>query len=154
MIMAKTTKKKTSKKTAKKKILKKKISNKKTAKKKISKKKVVTRKRPTAAVRGLAAVAERTRDGRLEVATALEMTSDKVRVDASAEPIVVTPANVFALTFNDNRIGITTAGLVTLFVENLKSLLPDIADKLDDMDAGPETEINLVVQFVELALLG
>jgi len=93
------------------------------------------------------------RDGRLEVATALAMTSDKVTVDASQEPFSTNPDNLFTLTFNDNRIGITTPDLMRAFLANLKRLIPEIADDLEHVPESPTMQIQLVVRFVRLALL-
>jgi hypothetical protein len=93
------------------------------------------------------------RDGRLEVATALAMTSDKVTVDASQEPFATNPDNLFTLTFNDNRVGITTPDLMRAFLANLKRLLPEIADDLDQTPEHPAMQIQLIVRFVRLALL-
>jgi hypothetical protein len=93
------------------------------------------------------------RDGRLEVATALAMTSDKVTVDASQEPFSTNPDNLFTLTFNDNRIGITTPDLMRAFLANLKRLIPEIADDLEHVPENPAMQIQLVVRFVRLALL-
>ena len=103
---------------------------------------------------GLIAATEATaRDGRLEVATALAMTSDKVTVDASTQPFTTEPADVFALTFADSKVGITTPDLVRTFVANLKRLLPEIAPNLDQIPENPAMQIRLVVRFVRLALL-
>jgi hypothetical protein len=103
---------------------------------------------------GLIAAHEATAsDGRLEIATALAMTSDKVTVDASTDPFTTTPGSLFTLTFNDNQVGITTADLVRTFIANLKGLLPQIATSLDQIPENPAMKIQLVVRFVRLALL-
>jgi len=104
--------------------------------------------------RDLIAARENTaRDGRLEVATALAMTSDKVTVDASQEPFATTPDNLFTLTFNDSEIGITTSDLMRAFLANLKRLIPEIADDLEQVPENPAMQIQMVVRFVRLALL-
>jgi hypothetical protein len=108
----------------------------------------------TAHMEGLIAAHEATaQDGRLEVATALAMTSSLVTVNATTEPFTTIPANLLALTFDDNQVGIDTADLVRTFVANLKSLLPGIAANLDQIPENPAMQIQLVVRFVRLALL-
>lgn len=108
----------------------------------------------TAHMESLIAAQEATaRDGRLDVATAIAMTSDKVTVDASTEPFSTTPPSLFTLTFNDGQVGITTPDLMRTFVANLKTLLPQIAADLDQVPANPAMQIQLVVRFVRLALL-
>jgi hypothetical protein len=108
----------------------------------------------TAHMEGLIAAHEATaQDGRLEVATALAMTSSLVTVDASTEPFSTTPENLFTLTFDDNQVGINTGDLVRTFLANLKSLLPQIATNLDQVPENPAMQISLVVRFVRLALL-
>jgi hypothetical protein len=92
-------------------------------------------------------------DGRLEVATALAMTSSKVTVDATTDPFATVPADAFDRTFDDNQIGINTADLVRLFIANLKSLLPGIASSLDQIPENPAMKIELVARLVRLALL-
>ena len=110
--------------------------------------------RATAHMEGLIAAHEVTaQDGRLEVATAIAMTSDSVTVNAGTEPFTTTPADLFTLTFDDNQVGITTPDLVRTFLANLKSLLPQIAANLDQIPENPAMQIRLVVRFVRLALL-
>jgi len=92
-------------------------------------------------------------DGRLEIATALAMTSDMITVNASTSPFTTTPSNLFTLTFADNSVGITTPDLVRLFIANLKRLLPTIATSLDQIPENPAMQIQLVARFVRLALL-
>ena len=101
----------------------------------------------------IAAHAATAKDGRLEVATALAMTSSKITVDASVIPFTTVPADTFDRTFDDNQIGINTGDLVRLFIANLKSLLPGIASSLDQIPENPAMQIELVARFVRLALL-
>ena len=108
----------------------------------------------TTHMEGLIAAHEATaKDGRLEVATALAMTSSKVTVDATATPFTTVPADAFDRTFDDNQIGINTGDLVRLFIANLKSLLPRIASSLAQIPENPAMQIELVARFVRLALL-
>jgi hypothetical protein len=101
----------------------------------------------------IAAHAATAQDGRLEVATALAMTSDKITVDSTTDPFTTVPADAFDRTFDDNQIGINTADLVRLFIANLKSLLSGIASSLDQLPENPAMQIELVARFVRLALL-
>ena len=105
-------------------------------------------------MQGLIAAHEATaQDGRLEVATALAMTSSTVTVDATTQPFTTVPDDAFDRTFDDDEIGINTADLVRLFIANLKSLLPGIADSLDQLPENPAMKIEQVARFVRLALL-
>lgn len=125
-----------------------------TNKKKASKPTVTNTTEEMARFDDLIAARESTaRDGRLEVATALAMTSDKVTVDASTEPFTTVPPNLFTLTFDDRLVGMTTPDLVRAFLANLKRLLPDIAHDLDQIPENPAMQIQMIVRFVRLALL-
>lgn len=127
-----------------------------TKKNAVAQKKLRTMSAPavTSHMQGLiTAHAATAQDGRLEIATALAMTSSKVTVDATTDPFTTVPANAFDLSFNDNQIGITTADLVRLFIANLKSLLPGIASSLDQIPENPAMAIADVATLVMLALL-
>ena len=76
-----------------------------TQKKPVNKLKAMNAASATAHMENLIAEHEVTaQDGRLEVATAIAMTSDKVTVDARTEPFSTTPANLFTLPFNSTTI--------------------------------------------------
>lgn len=92
-------------------------------------------------------------DGRLEVAEALAMTSQKVSVDISTVPFTTVPPNVFDLTFNDPQVAIDDQFLMRSFKAQLEKKLPSIAASIEqNVPANPALEIELVAQFVSAAL--
>ena len=137
--------------------IKKKTSRKKISTRNTSKKKATTKGKSKAAVKSLSAApatAVAVKDGRLEVATALAMTSDRVTVDAGVDPFATRPPDLFTLTFNNILVGITTADLVRAFLANLKALLPEIDADIDRIPENPGAAIRDVARFVRLALTG
>lgn len=106
----------------------------------------------TAHMENLIAAHEATaKDGRLEVATAIAMTSDMITVDTGTEPFSTSPPNLFTLTFE--QVGISTQDLMRIFLANLKTLLPEISTNLDQIPESSAMQIQLVGRFVRLALL-
>ena len=91
------------------------------------------------------------KDGRLEIVTALAMTTNLVTVQAAGSSFTVDPADVFDKLFQD--VGITTADLVQTFLDNLTSLLPGIAATIAQIPQRPDMAIMLVVRVVRLALV-
>ena len=101
----------------------------------------------------IAAHADTAQDGRLEVATAIAMTTSLVTVTAGGDTFTTIPADLFARTFNDNQVGITTSDLMRVFLANLKVLLPQISDTIDQIPENPAIQIEKVALLVRLALL-
>ena len=90
-------------------------------------------------------------DGRLQVAQAMEATSDLVSVDENTG--ATTPAKLFNLSFNDPKVGINDVEAMRLFKANLAVLLPSIALQIDaQIDADPSQNIGAVASVVELLL--
>jgi hypothetical protein len=101
----------------------------------------------------ISAHASTAQDGRFEVATAIAMTSSLVTVTANGDTFSTKPDNLFALTFSDNKVGITTPDLMRVFLANLKVLLPQIGDTIDQIPENPAIQIEKVALLVRLALL-
>ena len=92
-------------------------------------------------------------DGRLEVAEAIAMTSQKVSVDISTVPFTISPPNLFDLTFNDPNVAIDDEFLMRSFKAQLEKKLSTIAASIEqNVPANPALEIELVAQFVSAAL--
>ncbi|MEP7366465.1 MAG: hypothetical protein ABI972_24675 [Acidobacteriota bacterium] len=93
------------------------------------------------------------RDGALELATAIASMSEAVRLDLSREPFVTEPVNLFDLTFGEAGIG---EEQMPLLREQLKALLPEIAEELDSngqvLDQAGH-RIESYAAFVRIALL-
>lgn len=90
-------------------------------------------------------------DGRLQVAQAIEATSDLVSVNVSAG--TVDPPKLFNLSFNDPQVGINDVEAMRLFKANLEALLPIIALQIDNkISTEPSQNIGAVANIVELLL--
>ena len=92
-------------------------------------------------------------DGRLEVATAIAMTTGCVTVNAAGDPFTTNPPDLFTRTFGDAVVGIATPDLMRTFLANLKALLPPIAATIDRIPENQALAIQVVARFVRLALL-
>ena len=93
------------------------------------------------------------RDGARELATAIASLCEPVRVDASREPFVTEPADLFDRSFSDVGIGETQMPLVRA---QLRRMLPEIGAELDEnarvLDQ-PGHRIESYAAFVRIALL-
>jgi hypothetical protein len=92
------------------------------------------------------------KNGRLEVAIAVAMTSNLVKVDASVTPFQTIPPNLFDLQFNDDEVRIND-GQMPLFKANLRKLLPEIAEAIEEIPDNSNLLIEQVAVIVKFALL-
>lgn len=91
-------------------------------------------------------------DGRLEVALAVAATSKGVRVDATHHPFMVDPENLFDLSFNDPRVGISDSG-ISAFKACLGLLLPDVVEDIEELPDSSDLVIEDVAEYVRVSLL-
>jgi len=96
--------------------------------------------------------AMQSQDGRLEVALAIASISSLVTVDASKDPFTTDPDDLFDRTFNDNGVGISDDQMAS-FRANLKRLLPEISDDIDQIPENAALSIEKVAEFVKVSLL-
>lgn len=89
-------------------------------------------------------------DGRLEVAIAAAMTSDRVRVDTTATPFTTAPDNLFDRTCR--QVGITHQHM-PLFKANLAELLPEIETFISNLDDDADQTIEGIAEQVKITLL-
>ena len=92
-------------------------------------------------------------DGRLEVATAIAMTTGCVTVNAANDLFTTNPPDLFTRTFEDAAVGIATPDLMRTFLANLKALLPTIGASVDQIPENQALAIQVVARFVRVALL-
>jgi hypothetical protein len=90
-------------------------------------------------------------DGALQVVIAIASVTTLVTVDTTQDPPVFQPEDLGALTFGDPRVGLTDAG-VAIFKANLKVLLPQIEDDIDQIPDNANLIIGDVARFVQLSL--
>ncbi len=90
-------------------------------------------------------------DGSIQVVIAIASVTSLVTVDTTQDPPVFDPEDLGALTFNDPRVGLTDEG-VAIFKANLKILLPQIADDIDEIPDNATLNIGDVARFVQLSL--
>lgn len=94
--------------------------------------------------------AQGTDDGTIELAMAIAAVSSKVTLTAS--PLKVTPPDLFQLTFDDPKVGISNAQMESV-KSNLASLLPEIAADIAQIPDNADAQIEDAHEFVRLALL-
>jgi hypothetical protein len=80
------------------------------------------------------------------VASACAHCSNLVTI-TSFNPLVVKPANLFLLSLS--KIGVSETGT---FVESLTETLPEFTQNLQEMALTPDTQLELVVNFIEALL--
>jgi hypothetical protein len=90
-------------------------------------------------------------DGALQIVIAIASVTTLVTVDTSQDPPVFEPEDLGSLTFGDPRVGLTDPG-VAIFKANLKILLPQIADDIDEIPDNANLNIGDVARFVQLSL--
>jgi hypothetical protein len=90
-------------------------------------------------------------DGAIQVVIAIASVTTLVTVDTTQDPPVFDPPDLGTLTFNDPRVGMTDHG-VAIFKANLKILLPQIADDIDQIPDNANLNIGDVARFVQLSL--
>ena len=91
-------------------------------------------------------------DGSLQVLMALASVTTLVTVDTTSDPPAVEPEDIGSLTFGDPRVGLTDEG-VAIFKANLKILLQQIADDIDQIPDNANLNIRDVAKFVQLSLM-
>jgi hypothetical protein len=90
------------------------------------------------------------KDGQLQVALSVARVSALVTVDATQTPFTTTPADLFLLAFNDNKVGISDEQMA-FFKARLKQLLPEIGATIDRIPEDASQIIGDVGQIVLLA---
>lgn len=88
-------------------------------------------------------------DVELRVALAIASVTDLVKV--TVEPPSVEPPDLFALTFNDHRVGVSNEQM-SFFKANLKLALPEAATEIDGIKEDARLNIGEVTDFVRAAL--
>lgn len=83
---------------------------------------------------------------------AIASVTSLVTVDTTQDPAVVDPEDIDALTFGDPRVGMSDEQ-VAIFKSNLKFLLPQISDDIDQIPDNADLPIGGVMDFVRLSLL-
>jgi len=90
-------------------------------------------------------------DGRLQVAQAIELTSDLVSVNEGTG--ATDPEDLFTLSFDDPTVGINDQEAMRVFKANLKGLLPSISTEIEaKISTNPSQIIDKVADIVELLL--
>ena len=90
-------------------------------------------------------------DGAIQIVIAIASVTTLVTVDTSQDPPAFEPSDLGTLTFGDPRVGMTDQG-VAIFKANLKILLPQIADDIDQIPDNASLNIADVARFVQLSL--
>jgi hypothetical protein len=90
-------------------------------------------------------------DGAIQVVIAIASVTSLVTVDTTQDPPAFDPPDLGSLTFGDPRVGLTDEG-VAIFKANLKILLPQIADDIDQIPDNANLNIGDVARFVQLSL--
>ncbi len=90
-------------------------------------------------------------DGAIQIVIAIASVTTLVTVDTTQDPPVFDPEDLGSLTFGDPRVGMTDQG-VAIFKANLKILLPQIADDIDQIPDNANLNIGDVARFVQLSL--
>jgi hypothetical protein len=91
-------------------------------------------------------------DGALQVIIALASATTLVTVDTTQEPPAVEPENLGTLTFNDPQVGLADDDM-PIFKANLKTLLPQIGNDIDQIPDNANLNIGDVAKFVQLSLM-
>jgi hypothetical protein len=92
------------------------------------------------------------RDGRLEVARAVALVTDLVRVNLTTDPATIEPEDLFDHKFNDQQVGIDDSQMIA-FKRYLQACLPGIYKNIDQISENANQDIEGVAEFVRLALL-
>ena len=90
-------------------------------------------------------------DGAIQIVIATASVTTLVTVDTTQDPPAFEPSDLGTLTFNDPRVGMTDQG-VAIFKANLKILLPQIVDDIDQIPDNASLNIGDVARFVQLSL--
>ena len=90
-------------------------------------------------------------DGAIQIVIAIASVTTLVTVDTTQDPPAFEPSNLGELTFGDPNVGMTDEG-VAIFKANLKILLPEIADDIDQIPDNANLNIGDVARFVQLSL--
>jgi hypothetical protein len=90
-------------------------------------------------------------DGAVQVIIAIASVTTLVTIDTTEDPPTFEPDDLGSLTFADPRVGLTDEG-VAIFKANLKTLLPQIADDIDQIPDNANLNIGDVAKFVQLSL--
>ena len=90
-------------------------------------------------------------DGAIQIVIAIASVTTLVTVDTTQDPPAFEPSDLGELTFGDPRVGLTDQG-VAIFKANLKILLPQIADDIDQIPDNANLNIGDVARFVQLSL--
>jgi hypothetical protein len=90
-------------------------------------------------------------DGAIQVVIAIASVTTLVTVDTTQDPPAFDPDDLGSLTFSDPRVGLTDEG-VAIFKANLKMLLPQIADDIDQIPDNADLNIGDVAKFIQLSL--
>lgn len=85
------------------------------------------------------------------IVLAIAMTTDRVKVDKTKEPFKTSPANLFNLRFNDERVGITDEQM-KLFKKRLKKRLSIIGKDVDSIPNDASQRIRAVAETMLKAL--
>jgi hypothetical protein len=93
-----------------------------------------------------------TPDGSLEVAMSIAAVTDKVTVDATANPFSTTPDDLFDRTFKDSAVGMGDNDM-NIFKANLSALLFEIKSDINAIPENADEKIGDVAEFVRLSLL-
>ena len=91
------------------------------------------------------------RQGALQVALAIAAVTGKVRVDATAEPFAIKPANLLDRSFDDPAVALDRSGMAA-FKGNLSALLPGITSDVRALPENPALRISDVAKYVALSL--
>jgi hypothetical protein len=90
-------------------------------------------------------------DGAIQVVIAIATVTTLVTVDTTQDPPAFEPDDLGTLTFGDPRVGMTDQG-VAIFKANLKFLLPQISDDIDQIPDNANLNIGDIARFVQLSL--
>jgi hypothetical protein len=91
-------------------------------------------------------------DGALQVIIALASVTTLVTVDTTQDPPAFEPENLGTLTFNDSQVGLADEDMA-IFKANLKTLLPQIGDDIDQIPDNASLNIGDVAKFIQLSLM-
>jgi hypothetical protein len=90
-------------------------------------------------------------DGAIQIVMAIASVTTLVTVDLTQDPPVFDPEDLGSLTFNDPRVGMSDEQMA-MFKANLKFLLPQIVDEIDQIPDNANLTIADVARFVQLSL--